>query len=55
MNDSTSNKLQWQVAKPYEGFEKIVNGMLSNLTVLVTRQVKEIEKDLKRAQKLYES
>jgi hypothetical protein len=57
MTDQTLDKpkLQWQIAKPAEGFEKSVNNMLSSLTVLVTRQVKDMVKDLKKAKKLHES
>ena len=60
MDDSTGDKLhpkklKWQVANPYKGLEKSMNNMMSSFAILVGRQVKEMEKDLIKAKKLYES
>ena len=56
-NDSTNTSipLQWEVAKPYEGFTKAIETIVPSLNVLIIRQVNEMEKDLRRAKKLYES
>jgi hypothetical protein len=55
--DSTtiSRPLQWEVARPHEGFDRIIKTIMPSLDILMARQIKEMEKDLKRAQKIYES